>query len=284
VAAEVGDLVGTLDGRSVVVTGAGRGLGRAYAIAAADEGAAVVVNDVDAAEAAEVAGEIADRGGTAVPSNHDVTDPAAAEQIVATALDRFGRLDGLVNNAGVIETGPPWDVTPAQIDKLVDVNVRGVLLVATAAIRTMRGSGGVIVNVSSGAALGMPNLALYGATKGAVASATYGWSIDLAAEGIRVIGFSPLGRTRMGGHASSLPDPTAVAPAVAFLLGDGSRGLSGQIVRFDGRKLSLLRPPRFVEPSVERDAWTPADMSAAIADVLGPTAAPVGMAEHHISV
>ncbi len=158
--------MGTLDGRSVIVTGSGRGLGRAYAVAAAAEGASVVVNDVDRPEAEAVAAEIRAAGGQAVASGDSVADAAAAERLVATAVDTFGGLHGLVNNAGLIEHGAPWELTAAQIDRLVDVNVRGVLNVGTAAMRAMRtGGGGVIVNVTSGAHLGMPGLALYGATR-----------------------------------------------------------------------------------------------------------------------
>jgi len=103
--------VGTLDGRAVVVTGAGRGLGRAYAIAAAAEGAGVVVNDIDAAEAEAVADEIVAAGGAAVVSGDSVADARCADAVVTAATAHFGALDGLVNNAGVIEHGPPWELT-----------------------------------------------------------------------------------------------------------------------------------------------------------------------------
>ncbi len=99
-----------------------------------------------------------------------------------------------------------------------------------------------------------------------------------------MIGFSPLGRTRMANDAPTLPDPASIAPAVAFLLGDGSAGLSGQVVRFDGRRLSLLRLPRFVEPFVERDEWTVADVGAAYHDVIAAAVEPVGMAASRLSV
>jgi len=164
------------------------------------------------------------------------------------------------------------------------VNVRGVLHVGTAAIRAMRGRGGVIVNVTSGAHVGMPQLGLYGASKGAVASVTYGWALDLEECGIRVIGFSPLGRTRMANDATTLPDPAAIAPAVAFLLGDGSAGLSGQVVRFDGRRLSLLDAPRFGGPFVERERWTVDDVRAAYQGELAAAVGPVGMAGRRLTV
>ncbi|WP_214402231.1 SDR family NAD(P)-dependent oxidoreductase [Pseudonocardia lacus] len=268
--------MGVLDSRAVVVTGGGYGLGRAYALAAAAEGASVLVNDVDGDRAAAVVQEIADRGGKAVAEQASVVDPAAAAGIVEACVDAFGQIDGLVNNAGVITSGDPWTVGADDIRHLVDVNVVGVLNTGVAAIAAMRGRGGVIVNVTSGSHLGMPGLALYGATKGAVASLTYGWAIDLAGSGIRVVGFSPLGRSGMG-RSDALPPAEDVAPAVAYLLSEAAAPLHGQVVRFDGRALSLLSPPAYAEPVVARGpGWTVADVADAVDSTLRATTHPIG--------
>ena len=267
-----------LQGKAVVVTGGGRGLGRAYAMAAAAEGASVVVNDVDGDTAREAAEWIRDAGHVAVANSDSVAEPDGAEQLVAACVDHFGHIDGLVSNAGLIVSGPPWGLNPADARRLVDVNVLGVVYSGLAAIHRFRTQGhGVIVNVTSGGHLGMSNLALYGATKGAVASLTYGWARDLAPEGIRVIGYSPLAQTRMSGGAAGLPDPARVALAIPYLLSDESVGLSGQVVRFDGTNLSVLQQPVFAGPFVAGDEWTVDAIAAAFEANLRATLGPIGM-------
>jgi NAD(P)-dependent dehydrogenase (short-subunit alcohol dehydrogenase family) len=292
-----------LAGKAVVVTGSGRGLGRAYAMAAAAEGASVVVNDIDGDTARETAEWIRGAGHIAVANAESVAEPEGAERLVGACVDRYGRIDGLVNNAGLIIGGPPWDLDPADARRVVDVNVLGVVYSGLAAIRRFRAQGhGVIVNVTSGGHLGMPGLALYGATKGAVASLTYGWARDLAGDGIRVIGYSPLAQTRMAQtrttqtpmtqtpmtqtpmtqtptiqNAPGLPNPDRVALAVPYLLSDESAGLSGQVVRFDGTNLSLLRLPAFAGPFVSRDDWTVDAVAEGFATTLRATLGPIGL-------
>jgi NAD(P)-dependent dehydrogenase (short-subunit alcohol dehydrogenase family) len=267
-----------LRGKAVVVTGSGRGLGRAYAMAAATEGASVVVNDVDSDTARDAAERIRDAGQVAVANVDSVAESDGAERLIGACIDQFGRIDGLVSNAGLIVSGPPWELDPADARRLVDVNVLGVIYSGLAAMHRFRAQGhGVIVNVTSGGHLGMPDLALYGATKGAVASLTYGWARDLAPEGIRVIGYSPLAQTRMARGATGLPDPDQVALAIPYLLSDESKGLSGQIVRFDGTRLSVLRQPGFGGPFVTRDDWTVDAVAEGFDATLRATLGPVGM-------
>jgi NAD(P)-dependent dehydrogenase (short-subunit alcohol dehydrogenase family) len=265
-----------LTGRAVIVTGAGRGLGRAYALSAASHGAHVVVNDVDADEAAYVAREIATAGGTARASGHDVSDSLQAAALIAQGIESFGRLDGLVNNAGLLEFGPPGDDDPELVRRLVEVNVLGPLYCGSAAIRWMRDhGGGSIVNVTSGAHLGMTSLAAYGASKGAVASLTYAWALDCGAHGIRVNAVSPTAATRMtdrfGVDRATQQTPVQVAPLVTYLLSDASAPLTGQIFRMDHLALSRLAPARFGDPTAPRDAWEIAEVAAMVrSGQLGP--------------
>jgi NAD(P)-dependent dehydrogenase (short-subunit alcohol dehydrogenase family) len=267
-----------LEGKAVVVTGGGRGLGAAYAMAAAAEGASVVVNDVDEDTARDAAERIRDAGHVAVANGDSVAEPDGAERLMAACVERYGHIDGLVSNAGLIVSGPPWELDPADARRLVDVNVLGVVYSGLAAMPRFRAQGrGVIVNVTSGGHLGMRGLALYGATKGAVASLTYGWARDLAQEGIRVIGYSPLAQTRMSSGATGLPDPARVAMAIPYLLSDEAAGLSGQVVRFDGTSLSVLRQPAFAGPFATRDDWTPDGVAEGFEATLRPTLGPVGM-------
>src|SRR6187399_3097524 len=185
--------------RAVIVTGAGRGLGEAFAIALAQAGVAVVANDIDVDLAERTAENIRAHGGRAVASGHTVTDPAQAEAMVDLCVAEFGAVDGLVNNAGLNYEALPWQEEPGRIRELVEVNVLGVIYTGIAVVRAMiaQGRGGAIVNVSSGASLGQRKLGVYAASKGAVASLTYSWALDLEDAGIRVNAICPLAHTRM---------------------------------------------------------------------------------------
>lgn len=262
-----------LDGRAVVVTGAGRGLGRAYALAAAAAGARVVVNDVDGPEAEAVRDAIVAGGGDALLHVGSVADAAAVETVLDACVDSFGALDGLVNNAALAYDLLPWEEDPAAIRRIVEVNVLGSLLCGTRAIARMRqAGGGVIVNVTSGARFGMPRTGTYGATKGAVASMTYGWALDARSAGVRVNAISPLARTRMTEDAElidavAMPAPESVAPAVVFLLSERSAPLTGRILRFDGRALSLLPEPATLGPVREAPTWDVAAIERAVREL-----------------
>lgn len=269
-----------LAGRAVVVTGSGRGLGRAYALDAADAGAAVLVNDVDGDAAQGVVAAIRERGGRAAASVCSVVDPGAADEVVATCVREFGRLDGLVNNAGVLTEAPAWETTAEQSTAMVEVNVLGSIHCGHAAIRRMRAQGGgSIVNVTSGTHLGQPGLAVYGATKGAIASLTYGWALDLHGTGVRVNAVSPLAVTRMklpphDGHAH----PEDVAAVVRYLLSDRSAALTGQIVRRARSELGLIRHPAI--GTMLTGDWTVDRIADAFENGLGAELEPIGFGGH----
>ncbi len=259
--------MGVLDGKAVIVTGAGRGLGAAYATLAAGHGARVVVNDVDPAEAHLTVERIAAGGGSAVAHVGDVASWDDAGGLIARCVEEFGRLDGLVNNAGIIRVARPEDMRESDYRDLMEVNVLGPCYCGTHAMRHMLSEGhGVIVNVTSGAQAGSPLLAGYGATKGAIASLTYSWAMDLAGTGVRVNAISPMADTRMfdpklrvdqaaAGQPPG-PQPEDNAPVVVFLLSDHSRHLNGQVVRIDGTRLSLMTHPAILEPVLSAGEWT----------------------------
>ncbi|MFI9011290.1 SDR family NAD(P)-dependent oxidoreductase [Actinosynnema sp. NPDC053489] len=277
--------MGILDGKAVVITGAGRGLGEAYAMQAAQAGAAVVVNDVDADQAEHVAERIRAYGGRAVASAATVADPSEAEKIVGMCQAEFGRVDGLVNNAGLNYEALPWEDDPESIRKIVEVNVLGVIYTGMAAMRLMREQGhGSIVNISSGAFLGQRKLGAYSATKGAVASLSASWALDLEGDNIRVNAVCPVAHTRMVWRSEralrAIPadrTPGKVAPLVLFLLSDAAHGITGQIVRCNGRQLHLVGHPFFKQPILESDTWDPASVKRAFDGVLQAHLEPFGL-------
>lgn len=277
-----------LHGKAVVVTGAGRGLGAAYARDAAAHGALVVVNDIDFAAATDVAGDIADTGGRAVPHGGDLTSWGVAKELVGLCVEEYGRIDGLVNNAGVIYVSPPEDQDEAELRRLVEVNVLAGLFVGTHAIEAMLGQGGgAIVNVTSGSTAGTTRLGAYGATKAAAASLTFSWALDLGPRGIRVNCIAPMAGTRMfdpsllpdgpDSPAAKPPAPEENAPVVTFLLSDAAEGIEGQIVRIDSGTLSLMSHPSVVEPVITRERWTAADVADAFDDRLRAHLVPLGL-------
>jgi NAD(P)-dependent dehydrogenase (short-subunit alcohol dehydrogenase family) len=259
-----------LEGKRIVVTGAGQGLGRAYAEAIAGQGASVVLNDVNAESVEEAAASIRQAGGTARTAVGSVADWEEAGHAVAVCVQHFGGIDAIVNNAGLHTTNGFLDEDPAFAKRLIEVNVVGSIFCSLHAARRMaeQGSGGVILNVSSGAASGMPMMATYGASKGAVASLTWNLAGELKQFGIRVNAISPAAVTSML-EAKSRVSPTSVTwgpelmtPLVIFLLSDLSRDVTGQIVRQWENEVHLMKHHGLMSPRVRRDPWTPAEFAA----------------------
>lgn len=265
-----------LSGRVVVVTGAGAGLGRAYARHAAAQGATVVVNDVDVAGAEQTVDLVLGAGGTARISTHPVDDAAAVAELFDHTESDLGPVHGLVNNAGVGYGADPWDEDPARMARLIGVNVLGTLYCGAQALtRMVRRGAGSVVNIGSTVSLGVPSRGTYGASKGAVAALTAGWALDCLDRGPRVNCVAPVAVTGMTpqdtvapGGAALNDDPNRIAPLVTWLLGDGSGGMTGQVIRFDGRTLRLVAHPRLGEPVVERNFWTVEDIAEAFAVTL----------------
>ncbi|HEX4722448.1 MAG TPA: SDR family oxidoreductase [Pseudonocardiaceae bacterium] len=278
--------MGILDGKAVVVTGGGRGLGEAYALHAAQAGARLVVNDVDGDFAERTAAHIRDYGGEAVASTHNVADQDDAQAIIDYCVDTYGRIDGLVNNAGVNYDVPAWDDTPERMRELFEINFFGTFQCGLAAIRAMRSAGtaGSIVNIASGALLGQRQLAAYAASKGAVASLTYSWALDLDDEGIRVNALCPVAHTRMVWTSerslrATPPErtPSKVAPVVLYLLSDRSAGITGQLIRCNGRDLHVVGQPYLKQPILAREHWDTESVERAFQDVLQAHLEPFGL-------
>jgi NAD(P)-dependent dehydrogenase (short-subunit alcohol dehydrogenase family) len=232
------------EGRVAVVTGAGRGIGRAYARLLASRGAAVVVNDLggsitgtgtDAGPAAEVAAEIVAAGGVAVADGNDVADPAGAQALVDTAVGRFGRIDALVNNAGIIRWAGFPEADAENLASHLAVHVGGSFNTTRAAWPHMveQGYGRVVMTGSSGM-FGLPQNLSYATAKAAVIGMTRSLATAGRAHGITINVIAPAAFTRMAGPVpddSDMPTqmaPELVAPMVAFLAHEGCP-VSGEV-------------------------------------------------------
>ena len=204
-------------GQVAVVTGAGRGLGRLYALELARRGAAVVVNDLggtmqgagtDPGVADGVVGEIERAGGVAVASHHSVDDPEGGEAIVRTAVDRFGRLDAVVSNAGIFATGAFDELSPADWRRMLGVHLDGGFHLSQPAFRVMKSQGyGRFVFIASSAGIfGQPLAAHYAAAKAGLLGLCNVVAIEGAPHGIRANTVLPFGVSRM--VTDTLPDPS----------------------------------------------------------------------------
>jgi 3-oxoacyl-[acyl-carrier protein] reductase len=245
-----------LPGLVSVITGAGSGIGRASALAFAEEGAAVLVADLNAAAAEETATQIRSAGGIAAEYEVDVTDPDRVGAMLAAAVDQFGRLDVLFNNAGLPQ---PYTLaeesSDALFDRIMNVNVRGVFNGCRAAIPHMKAQGGgVILNTASTAGIRpRPGLAIYNASKAAVISLTKTLAVELAPHHIRVVSICPVatdtpmlptflgadeaeGRKRFVGTIpwGRLNRPEDIARAAVFLASADAEMVTGTAFEVDG--------------------------------------------------
>lgn len=283
----------TLQGKSVVITGAGSGLGAAYARHAARLGAAVVINDISAEAAQSTVKSIVASGGKAVAHAGDISSWSYAQSLVDACIDAFGAISGIVNNAGILRIGKILDLTETDMRRMVEINLIGTAACASHAARRMlaTGKGGSIINVASGSQAGDVALGGYGATKGGVASLTYSWAMELRGTGVRVNALSPLAETAMAAqnkalmaeqaasrevHYAALPDADVNAPVVSFLLSDAAEKINGQVVRIAGKQLSFVTHPLIADPVLEGD-WSYEAVAAAFSGTLAAKQQPLGL-------
>ena len=259
--------MGICDGRVVIITGAGRGLGRSYALAFAAEGAKVVVNDLGASLAGDgrdlstaqaVVDEIRAAGGEAVANGDDVADWNGAANIIRTAVDTFGTLDAIVNNAGMVRDRMFVSATVEEWDATMHVHLRGHFCVARHAVDFWRARAKAgepvdarIINTTSGAGLqGSIGQSAYSAAKGGIAALTLVQAAELARYGITANALAPAARTRMTEQAFAAAmkkpetgfdaqDPDNVAPAVVWLGSALSRGVTGCVFELQGGVIRL---------------------------------------------
>ncbi len=286
-----------LDGRVAVVTGAGRGIGRAIAQCLGAQGARVVVNDVGASlagggseekdPASVVCGEIEAAGGEAVPNHDSVSEFEGAERIVATAVETFGRIDILVNNAGIVRDRTLVKMSEGDFDAVLAVHLKGTFNCARHAAPHMKEQAyGRIVNITSSAGLrgnfGQTN---YGAAKAGIMGMTFVWALELARYGVTVNAVAPSGATRMtaalfersGTEPPPEQDPALNAPLIAYLASDRAAHVNGQVLGRTDYSYTLFQTPRQIAWMWRDGGWTPEAVADTFDETLGQHLQPVGM-------
>ncbi|KUO20422.1 SDR family oxidoreductase [Streptomyces dysideae] len=267
----------------VAVTGAGRGIGRAVALAAAAEGARVVVNDygvsVDGAsptsEVAEgVVKEIEAAGGEAVAVADDVSTMAGGQRVVDAAVSSFGRLDGVVCVAGILRERMLFNMTEEEWDPVVATHLKGTFTVFRAASAVMRQQrAGTLIGFTSGNHQGSVSQANYSAAKGGIISLVRSAALGLNKYGVTANAVAPVARTRMSAKVPvALPEigePEDVAALVVYLLSDGARGITGQVYTMAGAKLAVWAQPRELRAAYAEGSWTPERVAEVLPGVVG---------------
>jgi NAD(P)-dependent dehydrogenase (short-subunit alcohol dehydrogenase family) len=277
--------VGRFDGKVAIVTGAGRGIGRAHALLLASEGAAVVVNDLggssggegsDASPAQQVVDEIETKGGRAAANHDSVSSWDGAQRLIAQAVDQFGTLDVLINNAGILRDKMSFNMDEAEWDSVIDVHLKGHFAPSRFAASYWRAKSketgepvnGKIVNTASESGLyGNAGQANYAAAKAGIASMTIVMARELARVGVRVNAIAPVARTRLteglAGDAMAAKAgefdrfaPENVSAVVAWLASDLSDGVTGQVVKVMGGQVQLLRGWRPISEAIDEKPWT----------------------------
>src|SRR5688572_18900437 len=297
---------GICDGRIVIVTGAGRGLGRAHALELARQGAYVVVNDLGCeldgtgggtGPAGDVVEEIRAGGGDAIANGDDVADFDGAGRMVAAAVDRFGELHGVVNNAGFVRDRMFANVAENEWDAVVRVHLKGHFCVARHAAAHWRDQAKAgtpvdarIVNTSSGAGiLGSVGQAAYSAAKAGIATLTLVQAAELARYGVTANALAPAARTRMtegvftdmmaevGAGQFDAMAPENVSPIVAWLVSTDSAGVTGQMFEVEGGKVGIATGWQHGPTRDKGERWDAAELGPVVDELLqqAPAVAPV---------
>lgn len=296
--------MGLLDGRVAIVTGAGGGIGRAHALAFAAEGARVVVNDIGVgldgspagggSAAQSVVDEIKAAGGEAVANGSNVADWAQAEQLIQTAVEHFGGLDVLVNNAGIVRDRMFANTSEEEFDAVVAVHLKGhfATMRHAAAYWRARSKAGEtvdarIINTSSGAGLqGSVGQANYSAAKAGIAAMTLVASAEMGRFGVSVNAIAPAARTRMTetvfadmmatqADAFDAMAPENVSPLVVWLGSVESKNVTGKVFEVEGGKIRVAEGWAH-GPEVDKGArWDPAELGPVVTDLLGRARTPV---------
>ena len=280
---------GICDGRVVIVTGAGGGLGRSYALAFAAEGAKVVVNDIYGDAAQDTVDAIVAAGGEAIANTSDITNYGDSAHAVKQAVDTFGGLDVVVNNAGICRDRMFASMSEAEWDAVIAVHLKGHFCISSHAVQYWRAQAkagekvsGRIINTASGAGLnGSIGQSNYAAAKGGIASLTLNQGAELARYGITANALAPSARTGMteevfadmmkkpeGEQDFDHYDPANVAPLVVWLGSEQSGHVTGRVFEVEGGRISIADGWRSTAGVDKGARWNPAEVGQGVAQVL----------------
>ena len=284
-----------LDGKAIVVTGAGRGIGRAIAMMIADAGAKVVVNDLgaspdgqgaDASPAAEVVNEITALGGEAIANHNSVSEWDSAQEIIQSCVDTFGRVDGVVNNAGILRDSIFHKMTEDQFDLVVQVHLKGSFNMSRACAPHFREqkSGCLVHMTSTSALIGNLGQANYMAAKLGIVGLSKSIALDMERYNVRSNCISPFAWSRLFGAVPDNTDeekarlekvkqmtPEKIAPLATALFGDAAREVTGQVFAVRNNEIFLMSQPRPIRTAHTSDGWTPETVGERVFSAFKPS-------------
>jgi NAD(P)-dependent dehydrogenase (short-subunit alcohol dehydrogenase family) len=272
--------VGYLDGKTIAVTGAGRGIGRAVALACAAAGANVVVNDfgvsIDGQDpnsdiANAVVAEIEAAGGHGVAVADSVTTMEGGARIVQTAVDTYGKIDGVVCVAGILRERMLFNMSEDEWDPVIETHLKGTFTVFRAAAPLMRAQkSGTLIGFTSGAYAGSVAQANYSAAKGGIVSFVRSAALGMHKYGVTANVIAPVAKSRMSGNVPfglEMGEPEDVAPMVVFLLGDAARHVTGQVYTANDGIIAVWNQPVEVREMRKDGRWTPEEIASRFDEV-----------------
>jgi short-subunit dehydrogenase len=273
-----------LDGKVIAITGAGSGIGKAVALAAAAEGAKVVVADIGVTMAGEdptsdvaegVVAEIKAAGGEAIVAVDDVSSMEGGTHIVQTAVDTWGRIDGVVCVAGILRERMLFNMSEDEWDSVIATHLKGHFTVFRAASAVMRKQegGGSLIAFTSGAFAGSVAQANYASAKGGIVSLVRSAAAGLYRYGITANAIAPVAKTRMSENVpmelAENGDPEDIAPMVIYLLSNKAKHITGQIYTVVGKKIAVWNQPQEVRAMYSEGRWTPEEIEARLDSTVG---------------
>ena len=282
-------MAGILEGKSIAVTGAGRGIGRAVALACAHAGANVVVADYGVGMAGEdptsevadgVVKEIANNGGNAVALANDVSSMDGGASVVQAAVDEWGQIDGVVTCHGMLRERMLFNMTEDEWDDVVRVHLKGTFTIFRAASAIMRKQGsGSLVAFTSGAFQGSVAQANYSAAKGGIVSLVRSAALGLYRYGVRSNAVAPVARTRMSENVpaglAEMGEADDVAPMCVYLLSDRAAHVTGQIYTAVGKRIAVWNQPAEERSMTTDGRWTPEQIADRLDEEIGQEEMPL---------